>query len=333
MDFLVSPGQENNVQPSVPEQTDVSKDAIESLLGDLRREIAGLRSLVESLQFQHQLGRNYLASIAQTNQLLLRGYYQRLRAEGKPLPPLADVEFRCYSQNGEDGIIQYILALLGTGPKKAVEICAGAGIECNSANLIINHGWDALLFDSDAANIAGGKEFYRTCLDTFCQPPTLVQAWITAENVEALIAEHGYAGEIGLLSIDVDGMDYWIWRAIRGISPRLVVVEFNPCWGPELSVSVPYDPNFRIDFSKTPYYNGASLAAFCKLAKQKGYRLIGVQRLGFNAFFLHNDLGNDIFPGLSPAECFRTTAALQGWSPQWIPSATERPEFHVTTEI
>lgn len=322
---------ENKVETGATRQ-----DVFESLMVDLRQEIVALRSLVasqHSVRPEDLLRNNYLASLAQTNQLLLRGHYQGLRAEGKAMPSLSEVEFRCYSQNGEDGIIHYVFAMLGTVPRKAVEVCAGNGIECNSANLVVNQGWDALLFDGDAKNIAWGKEFYRTCRDTWCRPPTLVEAWITAENVDALIARNGYTGEVGLLSVDVDGMDYWIWRAIRSVSPRLVVVEFNAIWGPELSVSVPYDPNFRMNFSKTPYYTGASLAAFCKLAAEKGYRLIGSNRHGFNAFFLQNDLGKEVFPTLSPAECFRMIPALQSWSPLWIPSATDRPEFHTITEI
>jgi hypothetical protein len=311
--------------------------ALESLIRDLSQEIAALRKLVESQQqrtlFENRLRDNYLASVTQASQLLLQGHYQRLYAEGKPLPALADVEFRCHSQNGEDGIIHYVFSLVGAGPKKAVEISAGDGLECNSANLIINHGWDALLFDADEGSIAGGKEFYRTSRDTFCRPPTMVQAWINAENVDALIAAHGYSGEVGLLSVDVDGMDYWIWKAIRGISPRLVVVEFNCTWGPELSVSVPYDPQFKLDFSKAPYYCSASLAAFCKLAEEKGYRLIGLQRLGFNAFFLRKDLGQDIFPVVSPTDCFRMSRPLQSWGPHWIPSAADRPDYASATEI
>lgn len=305
-------------------------------IAELRQEIVALRNFFESQQpsqFEKSIRSNSLASIAQTTQLLLQGHYQRLLAERKAMPSLTDVEFRCYSQTGEDGIIHYVFAVIGTGPKKAVEVCAGNCIECNSANLIVNRGWDGLLFDGDANNIAWGKEFYRTCGDTCFRPPLLVEAWITAENVDALIAGNGYAGEVGLLAVDVDGMDYWIWRAIRGVSPRLVVVEFNSIWGPELSVSVPYDPNFRMDFSKGPYYTGASLTAFCKLAQEKEYRLIGVNRLGFNAFFLRNDLGSDVFPTLTPKECFRTNAFLQSWSPSWIPNATDRPEFHTVTEI
>ena len=319
------------MEASVTEQ-----GALQSSIADLRQQIIALRDLIGEQRlpwYENAIRSSTLASIAQTSQLLLQGHYQRLLAEGKAMPSLTDVEFRCYSQTGEDGIIHYVFAVLGAGPKRAVEVCAGNGLECNAANLIVNHGWDALLFDGDTNNIAAGKEFYRVCRDTWCRPPTLVEAWITAENVDALIVGNGYAGEIGLLSVDVDGMDYWIWRAIRSVSPRLVVVEFSCCWGPELSVSVPYDPNFRMDFSKTPYYTGASLTAFCKLAQEKGYRLIGVNRLGFNAFFLRNDLGCTVFPALSPADCFRMNAALQPWSPSWIPSASDRPEFHTVTEI
>lgn len=134
--------------------------ALESLIRDLSQEIAALRKLVESQQqrtvFENRLRDNYLASVTQASQLLLQGHYQRLYAEGKPLPSLADVEFRCHSQNGEDGIIHYVFSLVGAGPKKAVEICAGDGLECNSANLI--QGAVLLLCVAGSLLQAGGRE-------------------------------------------------------------------------------------------------------------------------------------------------------------------------------
>jgi hypothetical protein len=266
-------------------------------------------------------------------QLLLRLRYRELLAGRLPLPELADTEFRCFSQNGEDGILLYIFAILGTTNKRVVEIAAGDGIECNSANLIINHGWYGLLFDADADNISRGKDFYSKCQDTFLAPPTLVTSWITVENVDGLIASHGFGGDIDLLSLDIDGMDYWVWKAIQCISPRVIILEFNPVWGPHRAVSVPYQPDFRIDYDRRPYYTGASLAAFAKLARERGYRLVGTQRLGFNALFVRSGVGEDLLPGISPAQCFEQHPVLRTWGPHWIPDLPERPEWKNTVRV
>lgn len=113
----------------------------------------------------------------------------------------------------------------------------------------------------------------------------------------------GFLGSIDLLSIDIDGMDYWIWEAIRVISPRVVVVEYQTSWHSEESVTVPYNEGFRADGDYT--YAGASLLAFVRLGKKRGYRLVGCERYCFNAFFLRNGVGEEIFPEVTVAECLR----------------------------
>jgi hypothetical protein len=255
---------------------------------------------------------------AQIGQVLLRLRYQQLKRQPDVLPDLADVEFRCYSQNGEDGILLYLFSMLGTTNRRAVEICAGNGIECNAANLIINHGWQGLLIDGDKDQIAQGKDFYAACRNTWVSPPTLVASWVTAQNVNALIQEHGVVGEVDLLSLDLDGNDYWIWKALDCINPRVIALEFNAAFGPEKSLTMPYQPDFRLDFSIQPPRCGASLPAFVELGRQKGYRLIGVQSLGFNAFFVRRGLGEDLFPELRPQECYERNARLRDWAPSWL---------------
>lgn len=258
------------------------------------------------------------SSVSQAIQVLLRLQYRQLRGLGLPLPELADVEFRCYSQNGEDGILLYLFSLLGTTNRKVVEVCAGNGIECNAANLLINHGWQGLLIDGDAEQIAGGRLFYANCRNTLYGPPMLLAAWVTAENVNELVRHHRFDGEIDLLSLDLDGVDYWIWRALDCIRPRVVIAEFNALLGPEKRLTVPYHADFRGDLSKPPHKFGASLGAFVRLGREKGYRLVGVQSLGFNAFFVRDGLGEDVLPELSPHECFARTERLRGWNQSWM---------------
>ena len=263
---------------------------------------------------------------AQIGQVLLRLQYQDLARRRFDLPTLEDVEFRCHSQNGEDGILLYVLALLGTTNRKVVEICAGDGIECNAANLLVNHGWNGLLFDGDAEQIARGRAFYATCRNTSVAPPTFINAWITTDVVNDLVADHGFSGPIDLLSLDVDGNDYWIWKALDCVTPRIVVLEFNAGCGSDVSVSMTYQPDFRLDYTVQPYRCGASLAAFVKLARVRGYRLVGVQSLGFNAFFVRNGIGDDLLPERSVRDCYDQNDRLRRLTPAHAQSLLAGPE-------
>jgi hypothetical protein len=252
---------------------------------------------------------------AQIGQVLLRLQYQDLVRRGAVLPDFLDVEFRCYSQNGEDGILLYIFSLLGTTNRTVVEMCAGDGIECNAANLIVNHVWRGLLVDGDEEQVSRGRAFYATGRTTFVSPPTFLHSWITAENVNALLEDHGVAGSIDLLSLDIDGNDFWIWKAIECISPRVVVLEFNASCGPESSVTMSYQPEYRLDLTAQPYRCGASLPAFVKLANEKGYRLVGVEAFGFNAFFVRRGVGEDLLPERTARDCYEQTPCLRAWTP------------------
>lgn len=147
------------------------------------------------------------------------------------MPPLRHVGFKAFSQTDEDGLLLYIFSIIGSESKKSVEICAGNGMECNTANLIINHGWHGLLVDGNEALVKCGIEFYKSNPHTYVYPP-FVHSWITRDNVNEVIARNGFEGEIGLLSIDMDGVDYWIWDAIHCIEPRVVVVEYQGILGP-----------------------------------------------------------------------------------------------------
>ena len=238
------------------------------------------------------------------NQQVLRLLYRDAVARGGRLPAFDDTQFKIFSQNGEDGILWLLFSVLGTVNKRCVEVCAGAGIECNSANLIINDGWHGLLFDGDLANVRQGRSFYKRCSETSTYPPELVHAWISAENINELISSRGFTGEIDLFSLDLDGVDFWIWKALEVVTPRVVVLEYNNLWPATDSVSVPYGPDFVADYGPTgPNYAGASLAAFVSLGRQKGYRLIGCERYGFNAFFVRNGLGEELFPEVSVESC------------------------------
>jgi hypothetical protein len=245
---------------------------------ELKRELAEVRSA---------LGRGACSidgSASKVGQLILLNQYRELASRGESLRRFEDVEFRAFSQNGEDGILLFVFALIGMGQRRSVEICAGDGIQCNTANLIVNHGWHGLLVDGNERLLQNGREFYSRLGDTFCYPPKLVSTWITRENVNQIVKDNGFEGAIDLLSLDLDGVDYWVWQALDVIRPRVVIAEVQCIWGRDRAVTVPYAHDFRSRFiDRFGVYSGASLPAFVKLARKKGYRLVGVQRLGFNA--------------------------------------------------
>lgn len=238
-------------------------------------------------------------------QVLLRMNYQQRLLQKLPLPTFDDVEFRAYSQTGEDGILLYVFSVLGVTNKRVLEICAGNGIECNAANLLINHGWHGLLFDGNDINVKIARDYYAGSKDTPVIGPKCVHAWLTKENINSLIEEHGFAGEPDLLSLDIDGNDYWLWEAMTCISPRVVILEYENAWGPHRAVTQAYkaDSHWKPHPLSLPTC-GASLAAFVKLGQRKGYRLVGCNRMCFNAIFVRNDVGTDILPEVSPETCF-----------------------------
>jgi hypothetical protein len=252
-------------------------------------------------------------SNSKLSQMLLMAQYSKIRDGNAHGRSFQDVEFRAYSQNGEDGILLYIFSLIGFKSRQTVEICAGDGIECNTANLIVNHSCYGLLIDGDRARVEKGRRFYRSCSDTSAWPPKFINAWITRESINSLIAGAGFEGEVDLLSIDIDGMDYWLWREIDAIQPRVVVIEFNHLWGAGKAVTVPYDPAFQAEM--TPHgadYHGASLSAMIKLGREKGYRFVGCEKYGFNAFFLRDSLGLPHLPEMNAEECFNHPRAKFG---------------------
>lgn len=263
------------------------------------------RLQIETNQTLNQMLLSEKTSVAsKVGQMRLMLEWNRMLQHRETLPSLNQAEFRAFSQNGEDGILLYIFSLIGVHSSTCVEICAGDGIQCNSANLILNHGWTGLLVDGNQDNVSKGVQFYSSHPDTFSFPPKFVHAWVDREGVNGLIQEHGYSGDIDLLSLDLDGVDYWIWDAIEIISPRVVVAETQCIWGADRSVTVPY----RRDFSSPlvngfGVYSGASLPAFVRLAKRKGYRLVGTQALGFNAFFIRDDLATEVFPEVTVQSC------------------------------
>ncbi|MBV8752311.1 MAG: hypothetical protein JO328_05570 [Hyphomicrobiales bacterium] len=201
--------------------------------------------------------------------------------------------YKVYSQNDEDGIIAEIFRRIGITSRTFVEFGVETGVECNTAKLLVD-GWRGLWIEANPQSVAA----IRDNLASFIADGRLsvVESRVTAENINALIAQSGLANEIDLLSIDIDFNDYWIWKAIDAVNPRVVVIEYNATLRPPMSLVVPYRPETQWDGSN---YYGASLEALVKLGAEKNYHIVGCSIAGVNAFFVRADLAGDRF--LEPA--------------------------------
>lgn len=217
-----------------------------------------------------------------------------------PMTPLKHTEFRVFSQFGEDGIVQFLLAHVPIEREIFVEFGVENYAEANTRFLLVHNHWRGLIMDGSESAMAG----VRASSLAWRHHLTAAHAWVTAENINHLIADHGISGDIGVLSIDVDGVDYWVWKAVEAIRPRIVICEYNALFGPTGEVTVPYDPAFSRSAAHYSWlFFGASLGALARLAETKGYQLVGVNSAGNNAFFVRKDVAG-LLPARRPDEVF-----------------------------
>lgn len=217
------------------------------------------------------------------------------------MPGLQANEFRVFSQWGEDGIIQRLIADLQIDRKVFIEFGVQNYTESSTRFLLVNNNWSGLVIDGGQDHIdfiRNDPIFWQYNLKAEC-------AFITRENINDLISKNGIRGEIGLLSVDIDGNDYWVWEAIDCVSPVITIVEYNARFGPDDAVTIPYDPSFvRSQAHHSMLYFGASLRALCLLGNKKGYAFVGCNTAGNNAFFVRRDRMTASLRELSAAEGF-----------------------------
>lgn len=214
---------------------------------------------------------------------------------------LGDTEFRAFSQWGDDGIIQYLVREINPQPSIFIEFGVENYKESNTRFLLINNNWTGLIIDGSKKYIEAIKRqpiYWKRNLKA-------VNEFITVENINSILRSNGVIGEVGLLSVDVDGNDYWIWKAIDCISPAIVVCEYNYRFGSERAVTIPYNANFiRSKAHYSTIYYGASLKALNVLAESKGYVLVGCNSAGNNAFFVRSDIKPLTMKAMSVEESF-----------------------------
>lgn len=235
--------------------------------------------------------------------MILQGRALALKnADRSPLARLQDAEFKVFSQFGEDGILQYLIREAGITRKETtfVEFGVQNYSESNTRFLLTNDHWRGIIIDGSKQHMDSVRN-----QDIYWQHDlTAVDAWIDRDNINQLIGDAGFSGDIGILSVDIDGNDYWVWERIEVVNPVIVVVEWNSVFGPSHAISVPYDPAFQRE--KAHYSNlfwGASIAAFEHLAARKGYALLGSNTVGNNLFFVRNDRLGRLTP-LPAAEAY-----------------------------
>jgi len=248
----------------------------------LRRELNAVRGEIDSLKI-----------------LAAQPLIQKIRNDIS-ITSLRDVEFKVFSQFGDDGIIQYLIHRLAPLPDSFVEFGVENYRESNTRFLLLNNNWRGAVLDGSQScvdQIRGDEIYWRHTLTAKC-------AWITRDNINDLIRGAGFSGEIGLLNIDIDGNDYWVWEKSDVVDPVITIVEYNSIFGPDLAVTIPYDPKFnrhRSHFSGQ--FWGASLSALAILAKRKGYSFIGCNSAGNNAYFVRSNKIDNL-PVLTPQQAF-----------------------------
>lgn len=234
--------------------------------------LAGTKRLVDQMKVQRRI--------------TVQRWWDELRASPRAMEPLRLTRFgrKAFSQSDEDGVILEIFARIGERDRRFVEFGVESGVECNTA-LLLMAGWSGLWLEGSAAHAAKARERHGPAVAE--GRLTVRQAMVDAENIDGLIAGWaGDGGEIDFLSIDIDGNDYWVWRAISAVRPRVVAIEYNAVYPPPVEFIVAYDPAAGWDGTN---YHSASLASLEKLGREKGYGLVGCCLAGTNAFFVRED--------------------------------------------
>lgn len=224
-----------------------------------------------------------------------------------PPTSISEAEFRVFSQWGEDGIIQWLVRSMPDLPRSFVEIGVESYREANTRFLLTHDHYRGVIVDAGGDHV----RFTRKRGLAWRHDLEVVSAFVTKDNVNDLLQSAGASGQIGLFSLDLDGVDYWVLEALDVVQPQIVVCEYNALFGPTAAVTVPYRPDFdRLQAHHSGLYFGSSLGALDSVLGPRGYRLVGCTSSGVNAFWIHEDAGASI-PTQSVQDAFRTCGVRQ----------------------
>lgn len=210
-------------------------------------------------------------------------------AQKDNIDSIHEVEFRVNSQWGEDGIIQWLIHHIPIKNKTFIEFGVENYEEANTRFLLENDNWSGMIMDGSSDNIDYVKRSELYWRYDLCA----IDAFITKENINQLLRSSGFDEDLGLLSVDIDGNDFWVLKEINCMKPRILICEYNSIYGEKEKVTIPYKADFyRTEAHYSNLYFGASLEAIKLLAGEKGYTFVGANSNGCNAFFVRNDLAN-----------------------------------------
>lgn len=219
--------------------------------------------------------------------------WTQLLLQNKNIKSLQETEFKVFSQWGDDGIIQYLVNYLDIDNKTFIEFGVEDYLESNTRFLLINDNWSGLIMDGNESHVSKIKNdeiYWKYDL-------TAKSAFITAENINQFIAEEDINGKIGLLHIDIDGNDYWIWKALKVVEPIIMIVEYNSIFGYERAITIPYKDNFVTSVAHfSNLYFGSSILSLCDLAEERGYAFVGSNTAGNNAYFVKKEFLKNLKP-------------------------------------
>ncbi|MFT6287111.1 MAG: hypothetical protein ACJA09_001864 [Alcanivorax sp.] len=241
--------------------------------------------------------RQYLTNQQATETLLLnQGKILEELYSVKDARALSDYEWKVFSQWGEDGIIQFLIREVEIKNKTFVEFGVEDFFESNCRYLLMSSDWQGFVIDGSTVNIQrlqSSSFYWKYDLQSLA-------AFIDKENINELLKKSDFDRDLGILSVDVDGNDYHILKAIKVFDSRIIISEFNPYFGKDRAITVPYDPSFyRTEKNHSNLYFGASIKALKFGLQEKGYTLVGTGMMGGNAYFVRNDLMTDKLSMLS----------------------------------
>jgi hypothetical protein len=266
------------------------------------------------------------SEVAQKN---LIASWKQLQASGVILP-LDQVGFSRFSEFEEDGQLLYLLTLAGSKSRAVVEISSQDGRVCMATNLLVHHRWRGFLFDGDPVFVREGRRFFAAHPATRSAPPVMRAEWFTRDNVNHVLAAAGVPDEVDVLSLDIDGNDLYLWSEMK-LRPRILICEFNNAVPSDLALTIPYRPGFS--FTALPaeqaMFRSASLAAYVAVSRRKGYRLVGMNALGFNAIFLRDDVLAAEMPEI-PASTLDSVRAAEEMRRRWWPRLSQLPWTEVS---
>ena len=221
------------------------------------------------------------------NILLNQGKILSNLNHNKSFTALSDYEFKIFSQWGEDGIIDFLVGEVSINNKTFIEFGVEDFSESNCRFLLMNRDWNGFVIDSSRKNIEllkNSNYFWKYNLNALC-------TFVDKDNINKLLNESNFDSDLGILSIDIDGNDYHILNNINFFNPRIIICEFNPIFGIDRKITVPYDPKFsRTNKHYSNLYWGTSINALIFLLTKRDYTLIGTGMLGCNAYFVKNSL-------------------------------------------